>query len=121
MPRRMVRSVRTRLRFAVVLLSATVFLWGSHAKLSLYEAPSPERSATVAKIIEGKKPTSKIEVSATNFPKNLPESLFVLATASSILVTPAVKGDTYRVGHYLRPATYSYQPSLFVRPPPLTL
>jgi len=117
-----VRSVRTRLRFALVLLSTAVFLWGSRAKLSLYETPSPERSATVAKIAEGKKITSKIDVSASCFPKNLPESLFFLSTAApSPVAPPAIKSDNHQVGHYVRCAIHLYPASIFVRPPPLTL
>jgi len=122
MPRRSeMRSVRTPLRLTLVLLSAAIFLWGSHAKLSLYEKPSPERSATIAKIVEGKKTISKIAVSASCFPTNLPEGLFVLSIPRSPVTPPVIKGHNHQVGHCLRCAIYLFSTPLFVRPPPLTL
>jgi hypothetical protein len=117
-----VRPIRGSLKFALPFLSLALFCWGLHAKLTLYEKPSPTRLVTVAKIIEAKKATDRIEISALALPRNLPEPLVHLF-APPLPVSHAIvpSGDIHLVSNILNRSIRIYPSELFFRPPPSTL
>ena len=117
-----VRSTRVHLKLALLLLSMAVFMWGLYAKLALYNRPSPARTASIAKIIEGKKKTDTIEVSAAALPSNLPTPLIRLSVPL-IQHVPAFlfKGDNHLVACLLNRSIPIYPSALLFRPPPIAV
>jgi hypothetical protein len=116
------RPVLTRFRIGLVLLCAAIFLWGLHAKLSLYKPPSPSRSASVAKLIQGKQSSHVVGTVDHRVPKHLLRSL-VLFSISAVIVIPPMLADrrNHHAGDPRRYSNLQYSSPLIIRPPPSIL
>jgi hypothetical protein len=113
------QPVPTRFRIGFVLLCATVFLWGLHAKLSLYKRPSPSRTASVAKLIQGKQAGDRIGAVDHRVPKHLPRPLALFSIVAFIFVPPMLAGGrNHHAGDPDRCSILQYSSPLIIRPPP---
>lgn len=113
------RSVARVIRVALVFLAAAVFAWGLQAKLALYKAPSPTRTASVAKLLQHKQGTLSSmddDRAASNQVASLASGL-LLSGLRPLRILGA--GDRQRAGKPARPPLHlSVVPSFF-RPPPI--
>jgi len=122
LPSPAVRPVSTRFRIGLVLLCTAVFLWGLHAKLSLYKPPSPSRSASVAKLIQGKQSSHIIGTVDHRVPKHLLRSLVLFSISAFIVVQPMLADRrNHHVGDTGRYSTLQHSSPLIIRPPPSIL
>jgi hypothetical protein len=108
------------LKCALLFLACAVFIWGLHAKLSLYKTPQSPSTVTVAKLLTEKRsaqPMALLE-KALN-PNTAPKTLnlisqLVLSQAILILTFASYQLET-NLGSSRR---WVYDPLLTQRPPP---
>lgn len=114
---------RSALRFAVIcaclLLAFSVFAWGLHAKLSLYEAHVAPAAASSAKLLLTQK-TGRDLVAMTTAPASPDLHVLSLALFAAVLVLPLLRV------HWLEPENargrgpeQPWHSTVWSRPPPM--
>lgn len=114
---------RSALHFAVIcaclLLAFTVFAWGLHAKLSLYDAPVAPAAASAAKLLLTQK-TGRDLVVMTTAPASPDLHVLSLALFAAVLVLPLLRV------HWLEPENVRgrgqdrpWHATVWSRPPPM--
>ncbi len=116
---------RSTLRTAVIcgflLLAFSVFAWGLHAKLSLYQHQSPPSSATVAKLILSPR-SDRALVAAPDLNASTKTPIvwqLTLSFVAALLLLPSLKVRRL-TPHPVRTRlqNHPFPPHRFSRPPP---
>ena len=109
--------------FAILMLGAGVFLWGTAYKISLYESSPIHNKVPAAKLSTQARTANKDKMASAAAPRDLTASHLLFSMAILLLVlNPLLRRSTAeRVNRPLRRWPLHFFPARFLRPPPSLL